>query len=178
MPDKIKNPPRLLSVILSLLLITLLIDNVAYSSINDSTSTPRTGNPCYRGSIEDVVDMVNRAEKLIGEVGSENAFLQFMIPGQGFIKGDLYVFAIDQQGIIVSNGSAPVSVGISSLMARDQTGYYFVKDMLARASRNGFGWGRYQMYSPCTGKMSTKRVYFKRVGQHLIGVGSYSPLDL
>jgi signal transduction histidine kinase len=173
-----KNKFSLRLPIAILLLITGLVDTIAYASINDSTSTPKIEQNCYRGSIEDVVDMVNRAEKLIDEMGSEKAFQQFMIPAQGFIKGDLYVFAIDQLGIIVSNGSAPVSVGISSLMARDQTGYYFVKDMLARASRNGFGWARYQMFSPCTGKMSTKRVYFKRVGQHLIGVGSYSPLDL
>ncbi|MFT5503291.1 MAG: cytochrome c [Gammaproteobacteria bacterium] len=165
-------------VVLTLILIGSFVDAIVYSATSNVAISPRIEQACYRGSIEDVVDMVNRAEKLIDEVGSELAFRQFMVAEGGFIRGDLYVFAIDQQGTIVANGAAPISVGRNSLQARDQTGYYFVKDMLVRASRSGSGWVRYQWFSPCTGKMSMKRVYFKRLGHHVVGVGSYSPLDI
>ena len=133
---------------------------------------------CYKGNVDDVVELVNKAATVMEEEGIFPAFRQIMKPGGGFIKGELYVFVINMKGTIVANGTAPESVGNNTLLSRDQNGRYFIQEMLQQAFANGQGWIKYHWYSPCTRKLAEKVVYFKRAGGFVIGAGYYNNLGL
>ncbi len=131
---------------------------------------------CYKGTREDVVSMVTRAVKLVSEIGPGDAFRQFMKPGGGYIKGDLYVFVLDQYGTILANGASPGSTGNNVLQVQDRNGRYFVKSILRQAFTGGHGWVDYLWISPCTGMLAPKSAYFEKTGQFVIGVGLYPSL--
>ncbi len=133
---------------------------------------------CYRGTREDVVSMVTRAVKLVSEIGSKDAFRQFMKPGGGYIKGDLYIFVLDQYGTILANGASPGSTGNNVLQVQDRNGHFFVKSILRQAFTQGHGWVDYLWISPCTGMPAPKSAYFETTGRFVIGVGLYHSLGI
>ena len=148
------------------------------SAVQNKALTPDRESSCYRGGIEDVIDLVNKAEKLIEKVGPKNALVQFMNPTSEFVKGDLYLFVLDPNGIVIAHGNAPQSIGNSALEAHDKNDYFFVKDILRKAFSQGSGWVQYDWFSPCTGEMSLKKVYFKRVGLFVVSAGYYDLLRI
>ena len=131
---------------------------------------------CYKGNVDDVVELVNKAATVMDKEGIFPAFRRIMDPAGGFIKGELYVFVLNMKGTIVANGADPRSVGNNAFMARDQNGALFIQDMLKQANINGQGWTKYHMFSPCTSKMAEKVVYFKQVGAFVVGAGFYNNL--
>ncbi len=163
--------------IIFLLLLFGITTQSAAATINVITQTQPT-DTCYKGNVDDVVELVNRAATIMDKEGIFPAFRQIMDPMGGLIKGELYVFVLNQKGTIVANGAAPESVGNNSLLARDQNGVYFIQEMLQQAYSNGEGWIKYHWFSPCTGKMAEKVVYFKRAGAFVIGAGFYNNLGV
>ena len=133
---------------------------------------------CYKGTRGDVVSMVTRAVKLVSEIGPGDAFRQFMKPGGGYIKGDLYIFVLDQYGTILANGASPGSTGNNVLQVQDRNGHYFVKSILSQAFTRGHGWVDYLWINPCTGMLAPKSAYFEKSGQFVIGVGLYHSLNI
>jgi len=165
-------------IIVSLLLIFgLMGQRVNAASIKVITQN-QPAETCYEGGVDDVVDLVNKAVALMDEQGIFPAFRQIMDPAGGFIKGELYVFVLNQKGTIVANGAAPGSVGSNTLMSRDQNGRYFIQEILQQALANGKGWTKYHWFSPCTGKIAEKVVYFKRAGGFVVGAGFYNNLGI
>jgi len=163
------------SIIFLLLISGVTGHSVSAAQINVITQV-QPAESCYKGNVDDVVDLVNRAATIMDEEGIFPAFRQIMDPAGDFVKGELYVFVLNMKGTIVANGAAPESVGNNSLLARDQTGLYFVQEMLQQAYSNGQGWIKYHWFSPCTEKMAEKVVYFKRAGAFVIGAGFYNNL--
>jgi len=160
-----------------LLMFGLMEQNVGAASIKVITQE-QPAETCYKGGIEDVVDLVDKAVALMDEQGIFPAFRQIMDPAGGFIKGELYVFVLNMKGTIVANGAAPGSVGSNTLLSRDQKGRYFIQEILQQAFTNGKGWTKYHWFSPCTRKMAEKVVYFKRAGAFVVGAGFYNNLGI
>jgi len=163
--------------ILLLLILGLMGQKLSAESIKVITQNQPTES-CYKGGVDEVVDLVDKAISLMNEKGIFPAFRQIMDPAGGFIKGELYVFVLNQKGTIVANGAAPGSVGSNTLLSRDQNGRYFIQEILQQAFANGKGWTKYHWFSPCTGKMSEKVVYFKRAGAFVVGAGFYNNLGI
>jgi cytochrome c len=164
-------------IIFLLLMFGLMGQNVSAASIKVITQD-QPAKTCYKGGVEDVVDLVDKAVALMNKKGIFPAFRQIMDPAGGFIKGELYVFVINKKGTIVANGAAPGSVGSNTLLSRDQNGRYFIQEILQQAFANGKGWTKYHWFSPCTGKMAEKVVYFKRAGAFVVGAGFYNNLGI
>ncbi len=156
-----------------LVMLGLAAQSVSASSIKVTIQAPMQ-ETCYKGGVDDVVSLVNKTVALMKEQGASEAFRQIMDPAGGFIKGELYVFVLNLNGTIVANGDGPESVGSSAFMARDQNGIYFIQKMLKQAFANGRGWVKYHWYSPCTGEMASKQVFFKRIGGFVVGAGFYN----
>ena len=78
--------------------------------------------------------------------------------------------------VLLSSMVTPESAGANALSARDKNGHYFIKDILQKAFSKGGGWTSYHWYSPCTGTMPAKQVYFKRSGRFVVCVGFYDAL--
>jgi len=168
-----KNP----GVSVLLVLMMILTGNSAGAATLDVIVRDRLPKVCYNGSSEDVVSMVESAVKLVSEKGPEVAFRQFMMPEGGYIKGDLYVFVLDLAGNILAHGNSPRAIGTNAIQSRDKNGNYFVRNILLQASTRGYGWVDYEWFSPCTGELASKLVYFKRTGQFVICVGLYKALE-
>ena len=113
-----------------LLLIVTLTGNSAGAATLKVITQDLLPETCFKGTREDVVSMVTRAVKLVSDKGPKDAFRQFMMPEGGYIKGDLYVFVLNQSGTIVANGPNPRSVGNNVLQLHDRNRHYFIKSIL------------------------------------------------
>ena len=179
MPGKALAARRLIRYLPgSLVFLFAAIGQGAGAASLEVISRAHPGEACYHGSMVDVVDLVGRATALMDELGAFVAFRQMMDPGGEFINGDLYVFVLDQRGTIVANGASPGSVGSNAWAARDLNGHYFIREILQQAYVHGEGWIDYRWYSPCTARMTAKRVFFKRAGRFVVCVGYYDTLAI
>ena len=160
-----------------LILLMIMAGNSAPAATLDVITSEQLPKVCYNGTSEDVVSMVDSAVELVSDKGPESAFRQFMVPEGGYLKGDLYVFVLDLTGTILAHGNSPRAVGSNAIQSRDRNGNYFVRSILLQASARGYGWVDYEWFSPCTGELASKLVYFKRTGQFVICVGLYKALE-
>ena len=121
--------------------------------------------------------MTERAAVLFEQSEPVEALRAFMDPAGSFIDRDLYVFVIDLNGIVWANGAFPWTVGTTAHQARDTTGRYFVREMIRLANERGEGWVEYDLINPCTGKLTPKTSFIKRVGPFIVGVGAYGTVS-
>ena len=117
--------------------------------------------------------MVERAVALVRVAGLENAARAFTDPNGEFLSGNLYVFVIDFKGTILINGALPRAIGGNALGARDSVGRFYVQEMIRIARDHGEGWVHYEFINPCSGRLSPKSSFVKRVDEILVGVGFY-----
>ncbi len=128
---------------------------------------------CDHASPEEAHALALRAAELVEEVGAKDAFFRFMDPSGPFIERDLYVFALDLEGNLWASGAYPAAIGSNAWEAQDSDGRWFVQEMIHLAATKGEGWVEYDFFDPCTGKLSPKVSFVKRVGDFIIGVGAY-----
>lgn len=136
----------------------------------------RLAQGCRSASLAEAEALADRAADLLGRIGPERALPAFMDPAGGFIDRDLYVFVLDLDGNLWANGAFPQAIGSNALSARDSHGRPYVADMIRVAERDGRGWVAYEWVNPCTGTMSPKVSFIRRVGSFVIGVGAYGTL--
>lgn len=127
------------------------------------------GAPGY----EQVQILVDSAAAFLAENGPERAFLAFNDSKGKWIKGDLYVFAFDQQGVFRASGFHPEQTGSNAWDLTDAAGIKIVQEIIAKANRNGSGMVDYLWKSPVTGKLESKSSYVVKVGDFIIGSGFY-----
>ena len=94
-----------------------------------------------------------------------------------FVEGNIYLFAVDFRGNILVNSIAPESVGANVYNAVSPDGKLFVQEMIKTALTWGNGWVQYRLADPCTGQVSLKSSYVKRVGGFLLGAGYYGVVE-
>lgn len=131
---------------------------------------------CAFGNPEEARAMTERAATLLEAEGPDRAFRAFMDPNGDFIDRDLYVFVIDFHGILIASGGFPNSIGAVVADARDRNGRPFIREMLHIAREQDQGWVEYDMIHPCTGEMTPKISFIKRVGPVIIGVGAFGTI--
>jgi signal transduction histidine kinase len=102
--------------------------------------------------------------KLIKEVNS---------PTTQFRKGELYIFVVDMDGIVLAHGANPKLVG-KDLSERQDTGSVrYIQEMIKVATDKGSGWVDYQFTNPETGKTEAKTTYVEKIDEVVIGCGVY-----
>lgn len=133
---------------------------------------------CHTATPMEAKAMAERATAYLDEVGPETAFRKFMERGGPYIKGDLYVFVIDLNGVLWVNGAFPRSIGTDASMAEDSQGRRYIQEMIQTAKAKDEGLVEYEWFNPCTGKMAQKLTYFYRNGGFIVGVGAYGLVSL
>lgn len=131
---------------------------------------------CTFANPDEARAMAERAASHLETVGPDQAFREFMDPEGAFIDRDLYVFVIDFQGILIASGAFPNSIGAVVADARDRNGRPFIQEMLELARIQETGWVEYDMVHPCTGEMTPKISFVKRVGPVIVGVGAFGTI--
>jgi cytochrome c len=124
---------------------------------------------------KDATTMVEKAITYIKANGTEKAFAAFMDSTSGFIKGELYIFVYDFNGICLAHGQKPKLVGKSRMDVEDVNGKKYMQEIISIAKEKGTGSVDYMFQNPETKKIEPKISYFTRVpGQEMfVACGIY-----
>ncbi len=143
-----------------------------------STALPAFGGPHPLPSHQaaEIESLVNRAAELLEERGRA-AFQDFRKPGAGWRYGDVYLFVVDMQGIVLFNAAHPNREGRDLLQEHDAAGKQFHKDFIGVVRESGSGWVDYMFPRP---RRSTPEVKWSYVcgtsvdgTPALVGAGVY-----
>lgn len=122
------------------------------------------------GTKEEALAMAERAAVLL-KAERDNALKAFTEKAPGFSDKDLYVFALDKDGVFIAHGARAILVGKPSKEMADVSGHRFVEAFLAVKET---GWVRYKWPDILDeGKIKDKSSYIIRVGEDVVGVGYY-----
>lgn len=141
-----------------------------------SATAAYAADQCAYANPGDARALAERAAAHLDAVGPNRAFPEFMDPQGDFVDRDLYVFVIDFRGVLMASGGFPDSIGSMVVDARDRNGRPYIREMLQLAREQEQGWIEYEMVHPCTGEMTPKISYVKRVGPVIVGVGAFGTL--
>ncbi len=131
------------------------------------------GNYAPNASFELAKSLVWRAAHEL-KVGGEAAFARLGSLTGGCVPDALYVFVIGvNDGVVHVHGGQPRQVGRKAADIVDVNGKRFLLEMIELARQKGEGEVRYVFRNPLTLKNENKRSYIVRVGDYLVGAGSY-----
>jgi hypothetical protein len=121
---------------------------------------------------EDAIAMVKKATSYLNRNGKAKTLEEISdLKGQ-FVKGELYLFAIDGQGRMIAHGANQKLVGKNMFEFKDPDGKYFIKEFISVANK-GSGWVTYKWVNPVTRKTEPKSTYVELSGDIIIGCGIY-----
>lgn len=116
---------------------------------------------------------VDNAKTYARENGRDAALAEFNDVNGSFVSGDLYIFAYDYNGSVLSWPYQPLQVGINRLNATDIVGSHHVQAFLDKA-KNGGGMVDYYSPNPFTNRTDLKISYVTDVdGTWMLGAGRY-----
>ena len=105
--------------------------------------------------------------------GREKAVAAFNNQTGPFIRGELYIFAYDYNGTVLSWPYQPEQVGVNRLDVTDPVGNHHVRDFLDTA-KGGGGMVDYYSVNPFTNRTDLKISYVTDVdGTWMLGAGKY-----
>lgn len=128
-----------------------------------------------RSAQEEAQAMLDKAVAQIRKAGPSAAYKRFNDPRGGFVRGDLYVFAIGiEDGKYRASGAVPHLAGKDVHDLQDAAGKPLVQEMIALAREKGSGTVDYVWRNPATNAVEAKHSLIRRVDDVLVGVGYYS----
>ncbi len=112
---------------------------------------------------KDATAMVDKAIAYVKANGTDKAFAAFMDTTGQFIKGELYVFVYDFNGVCLAHGQKPKLVGKNRLDVEDVNGKKYIQEMITIAKEKGTGSVDYMFQNPETKKVEPKTSFFTRI---------------
>ena len=117
--------------------------------------------------------MSEKAQGAVNGMGSEKAFAAFANPDGGFLEKDLYVFCMDNEGVMLSHAKKPQLVG-KNLKDFNKYGDTLFQDMIAVSTGTGEGWVDYKWPYPGSDEVKEKTSYILKNSEGFFcGVGAY-----
>lgn len=132
---------------------------------------------CFAGfavadaSRADAEGMVKKAIAFVKANGKEKALTEFSNPKGQFVKGELYVYVLDQKGVIIAHGANQKLIGKNLFDLKDPSGKQFIQEIL-KAPKSG-GWVEYQWSNPVSRKIEHKIIYEQAAGDMVLVCGVY-----
>jgi len=125
-----------------------------------------------------VFAFVNEAVAFARENGREKALAEFNNTNGSFIRGDMYIFAVDYNGTCLASPFLPGWVGTNRYDEVDLTGQYYIRKEIDIA-RSGGGFISIHFPNPTHGyAVEPKQCYVRDVdGTYWIGGGTYNPVN-
>lgn len=126
------------------------------------------------GTAPEAEEMVQKGLDFIKANGKEKAVEAFSNPTGEFVKGDLYLFIVENQGLTLAHGGNPKLIGKNMAELKDANGKLFIKEMIDLAQTGG-GWVDYKWTNPETKKVQDKSTFVKPIEgmQAFLGCGIY-----
>ena len=116
--------------------------------------------------------LAEKIAMLVENHGIEGAKRALEESAQTFRDGDLYAWVIDTYGVVVLHPD-PIMIGLDLIMLRDLTARVFIAEILLRAHSEDRFWDEYTGVNPSTNKVTVKRQWIIKVGNHVIGAGAW-----
>jgi cytochrome c len=118
--------------------------------------------------------MVEKAVDYIKANGEEKAVKEFSTPNGKFQWRDLYVFAYDENGVVMGHPN-PKLIGQNLYNIPDRQGKYFTQEIVDLANSRGSGWVDYTYMDLLTKQEEFKITNFQKVGNLIVCCGAYLP---
>ncbi len=138
------------------------------------------GNGRYRPDSEEtctkdqLVGFVKEAVAFAKIYGKREALREFKSSNGLFLRGELYIYAYDFKGKVISHGENPSLVGKNLWNLKDPNGVLIIQEMIKRINRQGKGWLEFYWFHPISKKIQKKVGYFERINTAWwIGSGYY-----
>ncbi len=123
---------------------------------------------------EDVKRLVDDAYDYVKVHGKKKALEEFMNAKGSFVKGELYIYAYDFDGKVISHGGDPTLVGKNLIGYEDPNGVKAVEKAATLAKTEGEGWLECMFPNPLTKKQQKKLIFVKKVDDGwFLGSGLY-----
>lgn len=126
-----------------------------------------------RGTVEEAQHLVDKAAALMRTAGPARALTEFSNPQGSFTYRDLYIVALDQQGIVRAHGALPHMIGQNVANWRDADDRYVMREILQRARRGETGPIHYKRPYLGTEQVRLKMTWFRQVDGYVILCGAY-----
>jgi signal transduction histidine kinase len=120
---------------------------------------------------------VEKAVEFYKSAGKEKALAVFSDPKGEFVDGDLYIIAFDANDgklTMLAHGVNKALIGKPQIDVKDAEGRSFNQETAAALAKGDTTWIEYKWPNPATKKIASKRSYFVKVGDVVIGAGVYN----
>ena len=129
-----------------------------------------------RGTPREAKALLKEAVALVESKGTEKALVEFNDSKGRYVRGDLYIFALDKEGNYLASGANPRLVGQNFFDQYAAAGREIDKETLdMEAVRDHRTIFEYEWLNRKTNKLETKFSYVQRAGEIVLGVGFYLP---
>lgn len=128
----------------------------------------------HQTMFEEARSLVEKAAAFLKANGREKALMEFNKRDGKFVRGELYVFVYDLDGVMVAHPVNPGLVGKNLLNEPDSKGKLFRKKIVELARTMGSGWVDYTYLNPTSKKEEQKTTYFQKEGDLIICCGAYA----
>lgn len=125
-----------------------------------------------QGTAEEAMALVARALEHRARSGREAFARELTAPEKGFHDRDMYVFALDRQGVYRAFGGKPEKVGDRVQDIPGVDGQALLEDIVAQAEVEP-GWVEYDIANPVSGAIQGKMSYVTKVDDLYVGCGVY-----
>lgn len=133
-----------------------------YFTMSSSTLSPK-----------ELESFVKSALDYIEKVGMEKAVVEFKKKEGLFSKGELYIFVINMDGLMISH-VFPHLVGKNVINMQDKFGFYLIKEFAKVIKEKGSGWVEYWWPNPVTKNVQPKVSYVLKIDRNTyLGAGIY-----
>ncbi len=122
---------------------------------------------------EEAKKMVEQAVAYLKANGQEKALKEFNNPKGKFVKGEMYVFAYDLNGVMKAHPVNPELIGKNLYNEADSKGKLFRKEIVELAKTKGSGLVDYSYLNPVTKKEESKTTYIQKEGDLIVCCGAY-----
>lgn len=129
----------------------------------------------HRGTPAEAKALLKDAVQYMNEQGREKALAEFNKKLSSFVRGDLYIFAVDMEGTYLASAANPKLVGQNFFKQNADAGRKLSQNMTELVEKVGYGIVEYEWLNRQTNKLETKFSYVRKVGDVTLGVGFYLP---
>lgn len=130
-----------------------------------------------RGTPAEAKAMLDKAVTFYKANGPKAAFVAFNNPKGPFVYKDLYIFALDMNGIILAHSIKPGLLGKGPNEIRDADEKDFIGEMVKVAKTKGTGTVDYKWENPETLVVEKKTSYVEKVDGVILCCGYFKVYD-
>ncbi len=128
----------------------------------------------FASNADDAKSLVGDGAKLCNEKGLEVCLKSFNDKKGSYVRGSLYLFAINYEGETLAHGGNPRIVGKNLSDLKSPDGVFIFREFIKIAKEKKQGWINYTWSHPQTKKIAAKTTFIKAIGNSvLIGSGFY-----